>query len=164
MLQGDWYYAPPNLEFGIFWDFAFQWLYCLNGLVGPVYKQKEESSKLHYKNLLLMSSQTALPTHRGGPSGPLEGQRVLRGDDLLYLWSSPPGQGSTAYICRGAASPDQRRVSVSCVGKTCSTYGPHHQVRVLQLTFVEELLAQTSGGSTCPAWGWTALLVVLTTR
>jgi hypothetical protein len=99
-----------------------------------------------------MSFQMALPTHRGGPSGPVEGQRVLRGDDLLYLWSSPQGQCSPAYICRGATSPDQRRVSVSCVAMTCSTCGPHHQVSVLQLKFVEEQLVQTSGGSACPAW------------
>jgi hypothetical protein len=26
-----------------------------------------------------------------GMTGPAEGQRVLRGDDLLYLWSFPTG-------------------------------------------------------------------------
>ena len=30
-------------------------------------------------------------------AGPAEGQRVLRGDDLLYLWTLPPGHLLDAY-------------------------------------------------------------------
>ena len=35
--------------------------------------------------------------HYRGMAGPAEGQRVLRGDDLLYLWTLPPGHLLDAY-------------------------------------------------------------------
>jgi hypothetical protein len=60
---------------------ALHCFYCQNDL-----------GQLTCENCFLLSSKMALPTHRGGLSGPAEGQRVLRGDELLYLWSSPPGQ------------------------------------------------------------------------